>query len=178
MAQFWTNDGAAAGPGASVHWNTPPSLITRVKALGPIELDPCSNPHSMVGAYTELGAQYDGTKVSWKVSKGAVTYVNPPYGRGQIMPFAAKFYTEAEKNYDCHLVALVPARVETQWFDLFVNTPGAVWCAITGRLKFWQDGKPGKSAPFPSALIYAGPDTDKFRSLFGQIGSVWGPLNP
>lgn len=171
MSNFFT-DGAAAGPGRSVHWNTPPEILDAVRQLGPIELDPCSNAGSMVNASASIAGD-DGTVINWTVSPGGVVFINPPYGRGAISPFAAKFASEARKKRSSHLIALVPARVETRWFAQFVAPDGVVWLAIRGRLKFWINGEPGQSAPFPSALIYAGPDPDVFAEIFGDLGTVW-----
>ena len=89
---FFT-DGAAAGPGKRVDWNTPPEVLARVRRLGPILLDPCSNAGSRVDA--AIGLTSGGPVVPWAVAPGGVLFINPPYGRGQVMPFAQKFRDEA-----------------------------------------------------------------------------------
>lgn len=169
-AEFWTS-GAAGGPGNRVDWNTPPEILDRVRLLGPIYLDPCSNPGSMVGAELVAQEENDGTAIDWTAPAGSVVFVNPPYGRGKIAPFADKFAAEAPER-SSHLIALVPARVETKWFRTFSES-APLWCAIRGRLRFYVDGAPGQSAPFPSAVIYAGPEPARFAEVFGEIGSVW-----
>lgn len=67
----------------SVDWCTQDSIVEGVhKALGgPPALDPCSNPHSRVGAlvsYT-LERGNDGLIDPWNAP---TTFVNPPFGKG------------------------------------------------------------------------------------------------
>lgn len=69
-------------------------------------------------------------------------------------------------------VALVPARVDTKWWRTL--TDGASVCFIQGRLKF---GNGVNSAPFPSAVVYLGPNPNRFAAAFGNIGTIY-QLNP
>ncbi len=82
----------------------------------------------------------DGLSVSWE---GERVWCNPPYS--QIKTWAAKFVEEA-KRADC-IVALVPARTDTKWFQSLMASADKI-VFIKGRLHFSNAG----SAPFPSAL--------------------------
>lgn len=62
---------------------------------------------------------------------------------------------------------LVPARTDTEWFT-------GLWHArytlafIFGRLKF---GSATAGAPFPSILVYYGPNVDRFYTIFEDIAA-------
>jgi hypothetical protein len=59
---------------------------------------------------------------------------------------------------------LVPARTDTEWFrPLF----GLAMCFVAGRLTF---SDAANSAPFPTAIIYAGPNEERFYTLFEEVG--------
>src|SRR5262245_52526736 len=65
---------------ASQDWGTPQNYVRAVKDFfhGAIDLDPCSNPHSIVGATVEYGLpRKDGLKETWNYRR---IFVNPPYG--------------------------------------------------------------------------------------------------
>lgn len=148
-------------------WCTPPSVLYRVclsfgRSVG---LDPCSNPNSIVGAATEWSLAHgdDGLVPSWQ-SRGPV-YCNPPYGRGVIDRWAAKIALEGALGAE--LVALLPARVDTHWFQA-MWTAHAI-CFWTGRVKF-LGAETG--APFPSCLPYWGEHVEAFRKAFSPVGKV------
>ena len=67
----------------------------------------------------------------------------------------------------CEAVALVPARVDTSWFNRLRDY--AV-CFIRGRLQFSGHEN---SAPFPSAVVYLGSRRDAFYGTFSDLGDVW-----
>ena len=56
----------------------------------------------------------------------------------------------------------------TQWFRDFDDMPA---CFITGRLKF---SGAEDSAPFPSAVIYAGRNLERFANVFERKGTSGG----
>jgi phage N-6-adenine-methyltransferase len=172
---FYTS-GPAGGASRRVDWNTPPEIVAKVRELGPIYLDPCSNANSVVGAKVAAVEDDDGLRLSWRAPPGEVVFVNPPYGRGKVRPFAEKFAEDAHARAS-HLIALVPARVETKWFATFADSASA-WCAVRGRLRFLVDGKLADPAPFPSAILYAGPEPRRFAEVFGELGAIWTRLDP
>src|SRR4051812_20899611 len=65
----------------SQDWGTPENYVAAVKAFfgGQIDLDPCSNSHSIVKAKVEYKLPvHDGLIDSWNFP---TIFVNPPYGR-------------------------------------------------------------------------------------------------
>jgi hypothetical protein len=154
-------------------WNTPEEILSLVRQLGPIGLDPCSNPTSLVGARVawSLETGDDGLAVPWRQALWpdyvGLVYVNPPYGR-EIEPWAAKCAAEAAPG--CEIVALLPARTDAGWWQWHITTARAV-CFWRGRLRFLGAES---SAPFPSALAYWGARVGRFRAVFGPHGWIPG----
>jgi hypothetical protein len=149
----------------SEEWYTPPEVLARaVKALGAIDLDPCSNSADSpnVPAILHFTQEDDGLSRMW----GGRVYMNPPYGRA-IDAWAEKLCAEYAAGNVSEAVALVPARVDTDWFRRFRD---AVICFIDGRLKFSGHEN---SAPFPSAVIYLGTRIEAFASAFSDMGDLW-----
>ena len=160
----------AARGGMDVHyssetpeWYTPPEIITRTqKTLGKIDLDPCSGPENTVPATRSFSKADDGLSFDWC---GRV-YMNPPYGR-EIGAWVEKLVAEHKAGRTKEAIALVPARVDTDWFRTFRDF---VVCFVDGRLKFSGHEN---SAPFPSAAVYLGPNVARFAKSFGDMGDVW-----
>jgi hypothetical protein len=64
-------------------------------------------------------------------------------------------------------LALIPARVDTEWFRRLDRFPR---CFVYGRLSFSNmEG----GALFPSAIVYLGRNVRYFAKLFGAIGGIW-----
>lgn len=147
----------------SEEWYTPAEIVERVVAvLGRIELDPCSNAAKTVPATAHFTKADDGLSQQWSGS----VFMNPPYGR-PIAEWADKLVAEYKAGRVTSAIALVPARVDTDWWRTFREY--AV-CFVDGRLKFSGHKN---SAPFPSALIYLGGNIDRFHDEFKAIGDVW-----
>jgi phage N-6-adenine-methyltransferase len=147
----------------SVQWYTPPDIVELVNdVLGAIDLDPCWHPESAVSAATTYVEEQDGLSRPWR---GRV-FLNPPYGRA-IDPWIEKLVAEHSASNVREAVALVPARVDTEWFRRLDAFPR---CFIYGRLTFANAENP---APFPCAAVYLGADAERFASVFGGVGGVW-----
>lgn len=128
-------------------WQTPDEIIgVVVRALGMIDLDPCSNSHTEpnVPACTHYTIAENGLEQPWH---GRV-YMNPPYGR-EICKWAEKLDREFVEGRVDAAISLVPVRTDTQWWKRLTLAASAVFF-IEGRLRF--RGAP-TSAPFPSALV-------------------------
>lgn len=149
----------------SPEWYTPPEVLECVNAaIGDIDLDPCCNtigePNVKAKAY--LREADNGLDVPWF---GRV-YMNPPYGRG-IDAWVEKLVHEHVSGNVPEAVALVPARVDTDWFRMFRDY---AICFVDGRLKFSGHEN---SAPFPSAVVYLGGNIDGFYEAFKGLGDIW-----
>jgi len=159
----------------SDRWYTPPHILDLARdILGGIELDPASDEAAQ---RTVQAARYftqadDGLSQPWHA---ASVWLNPPYSG--VEPWAERWaggFTQGE--YDRGLF-LVPVRCDTAWWQ--ENLAPFPWCAIRARLKFTQgDDAATNSAPFPSALIYAGDDEARFARLASKIGIVYRPALP
>jgi hypothetical protein len=145
-------------------WCTPPEVLRRVRLLGEIGLDPCSNPQSEVGAHIEWSRENgeDGLSQPW--TDYGLVFVNPPYGGKTSLTWTKKIADEARAGVE--IVALLPARTDTRWFHLYGRKADALvfW---EGRLTFL--GAP-TSAPFPSLLLYYGPRWITFLAVFADCG--------
>ena len=137
-------------------WNTPANVIKWIKSGWPdgVDLDPCSNATSIVGAKKTYTIEDDGLSQSWDVPYEGLIYVNPPYGND--LP---KWIDKAlqETRWDRTMVLLVPARTDTLWWHKLVKHAHSV-IFIKGRLRFLGASS---SAPFPSALVV-------FNSQYGS----------
>jgi DNA N-6-adenine-methyltransferase Dam len=147
---------------ASPEWYTPPEIVERVLlVLGTPDVDPCSDGKT-IPARTHFTQSDDGLSRDWS----GTVYMNPPYGRG-IDDWIEKLRCEYVAGRVVAAIALVPARVDTEWFRKFQDFPV---CFISGRLKFSGHDN---SAPFPSAAVYLGIDRDRFYAAFSTIGVIW-----
>ena len=148
-------------------WRTPKHIIERVvHFLGGIDLDPCSDSkaHPNVPATRHFIEEDDGLRHYWY---GRV-YMNPPYG-DDIAGWVEHLRNEFLQGRTTEAIALVPARTDTRWFRKLASFPK---CFVHGRLKF---GNASNSAPFPSVVIYLGPESERFVRAFAEIGTVYGP---
>lgn len=162
----------------SQDWCTPPNYVNAIREFfgGRIDLDPCSNPHSIVHARVEHQLpKCDGLKVEWNYP---TVFVNPPYGadreRGTTIRDWLRKCAEAHGHHGAEVLALVPVATNTQHWKLHV------WGAATGvaflydtRLRFLVGGRDeGKGAPMSCALVYWGPHYDRFETHFLRFGAV------
>ena len=158
------------------HWNTDPDFLELVRTVAPIDLDPCSNQWSLVGARHSFTAEQDGLSVMWSVyNRDGLVFVNPPYGR-KLPKWSKKFCEEAV--FGCQILTLTPSRTDTQYFHNDFLTADAL-CFWKGRLKFWREGKPykGKDATstFPPLVSYWGKHKERFAEVFAPKGKIWFP---
>ena len=159
-------------------WCTPHKYVEAVRKVfnGTIELDPCSNFHSIVKAQIEYCApDVDGLSASWCYQ---TIYVNPPYGNDKengtrIKDWLAKC-AHANEAYHAEVIALVPVATNTSHWKQYVFTRARAICFLYDtRLKFLEDGKDGgKGAPMSCAMIYWGDNYQTFHDVFIQYGAV------
>ena len=67
------------------------------------------------------------------------------------------------------IIALLPARVDTKWFQEDIFPTAAAICFWKGRLTFLGAPAP---ALFPSAVVYWGPNVQRFVSAFQTAGTI------
>ena len=132
-------------------WATPLEFFRQLDYEFNFSLDPCCttlNCKCSYGYYKDEGI--DGLSQDWyndlHDKPNYNVYMNPPYGKS-ILYWIEKAYIEWQKG--CTVVALLPARTDTDWFHRFIYGKAEVRF-IKGRLKF---GGSKNSAPFPSMIV-------------------------
>ncbi len=137
---------------ASPEWPTPQWLVDQLAAeFGPFDLDPAATAaNAKAPAFYTIAD--DGLAQRWK---GRV-WLNPPYGRTDaygrpLGAWMAKARAEVACGNADRVVALVPARVDTDWWRDTVRAASLVRY-LPGRIK-WRNGQP---APFGNAVIVLG----------------------
>jgi hypothetical protein len=162
----------------SQNWCTPQKYVKAVREMfnDNIELDPCSNIFSIVGADVEyIFPKNDGLSESWNFR---TIYVNPPYGADRVTGTTIKHWlkkcAEAHKRYGSEVLALIPVAPNTTHWKYYVFGEAASICFLYDtRLKFIIDGDDdNKGAPMACCMVYWGNNISKFRSIFLKFGAV------
>lgn len=92
----------------------------------------------------------DALKADWSsITKERYMWLNPPYGHS-IKEWVKKCDEEVQKG--ARVVALLPARTDTQWFHNHIYRRYEVRF-LKGRIKFLKDGVEQDAAPFPSMIV-------------------------
>ncbi len=162
----------------SQSWCTPPKYIEAIKCFwnGEIELDPCSNNFSMVGANTEfMLPETDGLMSEWNYR---TIYVNPPYGADRIRRTTIKNWlakcSYSHDKYNAEVIALIPVATNTShWKKYIFGAADAICFLADTRLRFYVDGvEHEKGAPMACCLIYWGNNVKGFIEHFTQYGAA------
>lgn len=147
---------------SSRDWCTPPKYVAAVRdVLGEIDLDPCSNAHSIVGARVEYRLPTGGLAESWDFAR---IFVNPPYGsdreRGTSIRDWLRRCAESHAS-GSEVLALIPVATNTRHWKLYVfGAAAAVAFLADTRLRFLVGGQDvGKGAPMACAMVYWGGGT-------------------
>jgi phage N-6-adenine-methyltransferase len=143
----------------SEKWGTPQDLFDTLHREFRFNLDAAASTKT-----TKLERFYtkgdNGLVKSWDDS----TFLNPPYGRG----IGLWMDKAAREGRHITVVALVPARTDTDWFHCSVWGVAAELCFIKGRLRF-EGGN--HCATFPSVVVvYRPQDCDCRLSTIDRQG--------
>jgi len=161
------------------HWNTPPKIVSAVKKFfGRIDLDPCSNEHSVVGARVSFGPPH-GLTQDWF---GRV-FCNPPYGRNpEDKTSLLNWVNKAAETFlrrksfsglDNEVIMLIPVATNTRHFYKIFDSAQSVCFLKDSRLKFWMEGREDKKgAPMACCLVYWGLEGERFKREFEGLGKV------
>jgi len=95
----------------------------------------------------------DGLKQEW----GFNTFINPPFGtkKGEnVRAWINKMQESSEKYPYNFYVMLLPARIESNWFqeEIFSDRKGCIY-AISGRLKFYNPVLNKNADPHPIGSV-------------------------
>ncbi len=177
MTTFCGPDGVAYSS-VTHSWETPPDFFEVLNKEFKFGLDAAATKKNAL-CKRFLTAKDDALTADWaKASRGKPAFCNPPYGRG-LKRWA---HTLIEQSANIVIAALVPARTDTQFFEM-LHDAGEIRL-LRGRLGFYLKGEPvflrtkaGKlaraMAPFPSMIWVNGPR--KVPAMFepGRI-TLWG----
>jgi phage N-6-adenine-methyltransferase len=148
-------------------WYTPPEYIeAAIAVMGVVDLDPASSIEAnlIVGAEKFYSAEEDGLEQDWQ---GRI-WMNPPYARPLIDGFCGKLAETFAAGDVTEACVLVNNGTETGWFHALAEVASAI-CFPRHRVKFWHPEK--ESVPLQGqAVIYLGPNVDRFRSEFIHFG--------
>lgn len=130
---------------ATAEWGTPQKLFDDLNAEFRFNLDVCSTDEN-AKCYLHWTEESDGLSKRWAPFR---CWMNPPYGR-DIRTWVRKAYLESLRG--ATVVCLVPSRTDTSWWHDYCMRGEIRF--IRGRLRFVdENGEPGGSAPFPSAIV-------------------------
>lgn len=163
---------------ASQSWCTPPKYVQAIRQFfdGVIDLDPCSNRHSIVNARVEYALpKHDGLRLEWNFRR---IFVNPPYGADRERKTTIKHWlfrcNQSHVEHGSEVLALVPVATNTaHWKHYVWGAASSVCFLYDTRLKFLVDGQDqGKGAPMSCAMVYWGDRTSEFDDVFQEFGAV------
>lgn len=155
------------------HWTTPRAVVDLVLEVGPIGLDPCANPDSIVPAKVRLDGSPGRNGLRWSWLEHGLTYVNPPFGR-EAGVWAAKASLEAGGGAE--IVWLAPARTDTEWFHKYILGAADAICFWRGRIAFgnpppdWEGTVGEDSLATGVAIAYFGTNRGAFLLAFRGAG--------
>lgn len=116
----------------STEYQTPLDFFIKLHTIFNFKIDAATtikNPLGMDIFYTKID---DGLSCDWNGN----TFINPPFGAG-VLKWINKMKYEAQKHIDKVYVMLLPARVETKWFqDHIYGSELSDVYLIKGRLCF------------------------------------------
>lgn len=146
-------------------WTTPKEWTD---AIGPVDLDPCSNPRATVQAKKTFSLEnnQDGLAMARYVGRNTLTFINPPYGPGLVMQWVMAYR-------HTRFIYLVRNDTSTEWFSELEPYIGMI-CAPRkfpdkpGRIQFVPPpGAKKSSADSNHYLYYANADdvTPEVRRL-------------
>jgi hypothetical protein len=152
-------------------WYTPDTYLDAARiVLGSIDLDPASSDiaQERVRAGVYYTKENDGLSQEWRGN----VWLNPPYESGLIEKFIDKLCLHFDDGSVQSGVVLVNNATETGWFQQVAQRSSAV-CFPEKRVKSLDPaGHPG--APLQGqAVLYLGPESDRFQSSFESFGLVF-----
>jgi hypothetical protein len=151
-------------------WYTPAPYIDAARSvMGAIDLDPasCEVANATVQASMFFTKDDDGLTKPWR----GRLWMNPPYEKGLIDKFATKMADSVRAGDVVEACVLVNNATETQWFDAMASVASAL-CFPKGRVRFLSPSGE-KGAPLQGqAVIYVGPNVQRFAKAFGVFGIV------
>lgn len=154
---------------------TPEYVLDVVRKFGggQIDTDPCTTTDNITRATTYWTVDDDGLTSKWH----GVTWVNPPYSRGELAKWMTQCYMRANHarvaESPLDVLALIPSDLGSKAGQNVAVTCDAL-CFVRGRLAFDSpQGVMKCGAKQPSILAYWGDRAARFKRYFDALGTVW-----
>lgn len=141
-------------------WCTPKKWAD---AIGPVDLDPCSNERSHIQAKATfvLERGENGLALAPEVPDDQLEFINCPYGRGLVIQWVRAY---GQKRF----IFLLKFDPSTKWFAELIARTTVVMFPKDERMEFEPPpGVESSSVQFPHAFFYAREEdiTDEMRAL-------------
>jgi len=159
----------------TTEWYTPERYINLAKlAMNGIDLDPASNSTAQkwIRAKTYYTIQNNGLNSPWF---GRV-FLNPPYsktnGKSNQEIWAKKLIVEYQAGRVSEAIMLAKSALGYKWFEEVWDKSVAV-CLARDLINFIKpDGSTNGPAKLGSTFFYWGPNSQRFKFYFDEIGRV------
>lgn len=152
---------------------TPGVVLSLVRQVAPIGLDPCTTAANHTKATRFYTRADDGLAREWwaDCKRSELIYVNPPYSRGQLVRWAAKMI-DGWHEFHTEIIALTPCDLGTKWSTMLFQHADAM-AGWRGRISFVRpDGSYDTGAKQPSLLWYFGERAKRFERVFRDHANV------
>lgn len=156
----------------SNEWYTPAAYVDAARTvMGAIDLDPASNEFAnrvvlAAAIYTEAD---DGLERPWF----GRLWLNPPYGlrdgQSNQALWSERLVDEYAQGNVTEAVLLVNAVPGNRWFKPLWDFP---ICFPDHRIRFYNEDTEAGQPTHSNALVYMGPNRQRFAEVFSQFGAV------
>lgn len=156
-------------------WETPPEIYQHWNDKFQFDLDVCATKRNakcfsyFSKEYEERAATDDAQCVGVDAVNPATrwwerNWMNPPYGRGMILPFVKKASEQAEEGR--LTVGLLPVATSTRWWQEYVARADYVYF-YPYRINFLRDGVVVKGVAFDPCVVIWGLNPDSTKGSGG-----------
>lgn len=160
----------------SAEYQTPIDFFDKLNKIFDFKCDPCTTEENNLQVEYFFTKDEDGLTSPWPDN----TFINPPFGRQVgIIKWINKMKYEAKTHPQYVYVMLLPARVETSWFQDHIYNKWFGPCNdiyfVKGRLKFVNPELNSKKNPhiMGSMLWIMNASDEQTEKVTDTIPGVW-----
>jgi len=145
---------------------TPSFLIEAARdVMGSIDLDPasCEVANRTVKADRFYTKEQNGLDKTWAGN----VWLNPPYSRGNMLPFSERFVFDPVRNG----TMICNAMTSTRWFQLLCRKCECM-CILSKRISFIDSKtmEPKKGNDRSQVVFFRGVEWMRFKAVFAKYG--------